>query len=103
MAIKKMEGMASINLGYRKFVMPAEVAMEIFRLMSGVELFELHEGWELGVGSVKRMDMMDPENLPTMSVISPAFYHLLAQNQIAWQEREDEKQRIRKEKDAGNV
>ena len=96
MATKKPEfDLVQLNFGWRKFAVPADAAMEVFKLFSGFDVYEIEDKWT-GDGNKHMVKLLDIAALPTISTLGPVQFHQMLE---AGRIDEEEKEAKRKAKD----
>lgn len=90
MATKKPEfDLVQLNFGWRKFAVPADAAMEIFKLFSGFDVYEIEDKWAPDGGNRFMAKLMVVTALPTISTLGPVQFHqMLETGRIDEEEKE---------------
>jgi len=70
------KGKVLLTVGYTKFIMEAQAATALFNAIAGTEV-ELYETkWNAATKTSEPRVMMAPENLITLSMLSPEQYSM---------------------------
>jgi hypothetical protein len=97
MATKKPEfDLVQLNFGWRKFAVPADAAMEIFKLFSGYDVYEIDDKWVPDSGNKRMAKLLDITALPTIATLGPVHFHQMLE---MGRMDDEEKEAKRKAKD----
>ena len=81
--------MVMLNIGYHRYAVPRAAAMQFFDLCVGADLYRFDSEWFDG-GQTTRLSPMSADEAPTISAISPAYFHQMLENGREWEARKRE-------------
>ena len=89
MATKEKFDMVMLTVGYQRYAVPRAAAMQFFDLCAGSDIYRYDSEWVDG-GQVTRLHPMSADEAPTISTISPAYFHQMLENGREWEARKRE-------------
>lgn len=96
MATKEKFDMVVMTLGYQKLVVPRHIAMQFFDMCVGQDMYKMDSVWE-NSETTHYACLLEADLHPTISTISPAYFHQLLENNREREERKREEARKKKE------
>ena len=91
MATKKEFDLVQFTMGYRKFVVPKDMAMALWELMANAEVYEIESNYRNNKSS-QRVHHITPDNMPTISSLSAVQFHTMLAAQEVYEEEEAAKE-----------
>lgn len=89
MATKEKFDMVVMSLGYQKFAVPRNIAMQFFDMCVGQDMYKIDHVWENNE-TLNYACLLEDGAYPTISTISPAYFHQLLENNRQREERKRE-------------
>lgn len=87
MAAKKEFDLVQFTMGYRKFIVPKDMAMALWELMANAEVYEVESNYRNNKSSY-RAHHIAPDNMPTISSLSAVQFHTMLAAQEVFEEEE---------------